>query len=102
MVGWRPVRWGWRTLIRITEFLDDYFGHPERPGVPARPGVMARLQAIEALGLEIRAETQLNGGGSMRDVVQATSHDVAAVKKDVGDLRGRVELFEQQRKNTAS
>lgn len=37
---WRWVRsWG----KRIGDFLDDWNGEPERPGVPARPGVMQRL-----------------------------------------------------------
>jgi|SRR5690606_6239788 len=41
---WRWIRsWG----KRISDFLDDWNGEPERPGVPARPGVMQRLAANE-------------------------------------------------------
>lgn len=100
-IGWKPVRWAWRTLVRLTEFLDDYFGHPARPGVEARPGVMVRLQSIEKIATEVRHETQLNGGNSLRDTVQRTASDVAGVKADVADLRQRIELFESDRAHRA-
>lgn len=32
---------------RTNEFLDDWFGTPERDGVPARHGVMHRLKEVE-------------------------------------------------------
>lgn len=37
----------WRGVRRVSHFLDDWFGEPQRPGVPARPGVMERIEALE-------------------------------------------------------
>lgn len=37
----------WRGIRRVSRFLDDWFGSPERPGVPAQPGVMERVAATE-------------------------------------------------------
>lgn len=53
-----------RPLVHgVGQFLDDWNGEPERPGVsPARPGVMARIAAIEH-------ELHPNGGSSLRDAV---------------------------------
>jgi len=39
----RPV---WRFLRFLGEFMADWRGEPERPGVDPRPGVMAKLSAI--------------------------------------------------------
>jgi hypothetical protein len=84
------IRWTYRIIMRITRFLDDYFGEPAREGVPARPGVMARLAALEEALAHVVAETRPNHGNSLRDVVAQTAQDVA-------DMRGRMELFEHQR-----
>lgn len=53
-----------RPLVHgVGQFLEDWNGEPERPGVsPAKPGVMARLSAIEH-------ELHPNGGSSMRDAI---------------------------------
>ncbi len=84
------ARKAWRVLSRTMRFLDDYFGEPARDGVPARPGVMARLGAVEAATARVLAETQPNGGSSLRDVVHRTAADVA-------QMRQRMEQFERQR-----
>ena len=84
---------------RVTNFLDDWAGQPPRPGVDARPGVMKRLQDVEKIVTEVRAETQPNDGHSLRDVVYRTASDVADVKDTVAMLSGRVELFEHQRED---
>lgn len=40
--------WAWRKLGRpVRDFLTDWRGQPERPGVPARCGVMERLERID-------------------------------------------------------
>lgn len=53
----------------IRNFLDDWNGTVERPGVKARPGVMQRLENVET-GLDL-ANHQLhpNGGSSVADKV---------------------------------
>lgn len=52
-----------RPIVKqLTNFLEDWFGEPERPGVAARPGILLRLVKIER-------ELKPNGGSSMRDAV---------------------------------
>ncbi|MEU8195220.1 hypothetical protein AB0C10_15715 [Microbispora amethystogenes] len=62
----RPGRKIKQIADRAEEFLGDWFGVEERPGVPGRPGVMVRLATIEG-------ELHPNGGGSLRDVVNGTA-----------------------------
>lgn len=76
----------WRTLTRTIHFLDDYFGQP------GRPGVMARLDALEGVVQEIRAETKPNGGSSMRDVITRAADVVADIKDEQSRLRTQIEL----------
>lgn len=59
---WKTVRGVARLVKRVRDFLDDFYGEPDRPGVPGRPGVMVQLA-------QIHAELRPNGGGSMRDAV---------------------------------
>ena len=55
-------RWAHPIAKQLTNFLEDWFGEPERPGVAAKPGVLLRLVKIER-------ELRPNGGSSMRDAV---------------------------------
>jgi hypothetical protein len=71
----------WRGFQRTENFLDDWGGHPERPGVPARPGVMERLQTVETMLGEVRGQIFPNGGTSMRDDLNAVRSDVAEIKQ---------------------
>jgi hypothetical protein len=83
-------RWAWRTLRRTQDFLDDWNGHPARAGVPERPGVMARLSGIEQIGGSLQDQMRLNGGSSLRDVVQQTAGDVRGLKQDVAALKDQI------------
>lgn len=103
IVGW-IVRKLLKIFSRTTQFLDDYFGEPSRPGVPERKGVMARLHDVELqvaasvkASQEVLAETKPNKGHSLRDVVHRTSTDVTTVKQQVGELQKRVEEIERGR-----
>ena len=85
------ARWLWRIAMRTSHFLDDYFGRPEGGGLPPRLGVMARLAQHEELLHELVAETQPNGGNSLRDVVARTAADVAGIKEEQERLRKQIE-----------
>lgn len=60
------VRPTWRAF---SNFLEDWNGEPERPGVAGRPGVMERLEKLERLSLDVHHEVKPNGGNSMNDKV---------------------------------
>jgi hypothetical protein len=82
---WLPV---WRLFKGTQQFLEDWFGEPARAGHPARPGAMERLQSVETevtsvKTIALRSEKELhpNGGGSLRDDVQATRVDLAHVQE---------------------
>ncbi|WP_051710125.1 hypothetical protein [Streptomyces sp. NRRL S-350] len=75
-LAWKAVRGALRLGGKIEQFIDDWNGEPERPGVPARLGVMERVGGIEdrMAGIEnrvARVEEQMNPnhGSSLRDAV---------------------------------
>ncbi|MBP2331230.1 hypothetical protein JOF56_011615 [Kibdelosporangium banguiense] len=65
---WKAIRPVWRGT---GNFLEDWNGEPERPGVPAKPGVMERLRAIEQKVDGIDHELHPNSGQSLRDQVDS-------------------------------
>jgi len=74
------ARWGVRPVVglirQVREFLEDWRGEPDRPGVPGRRGVMERLERIEwhvGNGSEPR----------LRDVVNDTRAELARLKRQV-------------------
>lgn len=72
------VVWRWlkpfRALAsRTNEFLDDWFGTPERPGVPARAGVMPRLATVEEEVVELAREV----------ASKATVEELAALRAEL-------------------
>lgn len=64
-VIWRALRTLHPIMLDVVQFLEDWRGEPERPGVSARPGVMARLGEMESRTAELRP----NGGGSIKDAI---------------------------------
>lgn len=64
------VRWLRPLVHGVSQFLDDWNGEPERPGItPARPGVMVRLRQYDARLAAIEHELHPNAGKSLRDAV---------------------------------
>lgn len=72
---WLPV---WRLFRGTQQFLEDWFGEPERKkdGVAARPGAMARLAQLER-----------NSGSSLRDAIDRIEGQIESVKQDVADVQ---------------
>ncbi|MFI9418110.1 hypothetical protein [Streptomyces werraensis] len=66
---WRAVRAATHLSRRTSQFLDDWYGEPPRPGVPARPGVMERMAGMEERLGHVWHEVYPNNGGSLRDAV---------------------------------
>ncbi len=69
-----------RLLIATHEFIADW---------PRMKADVAELKAELAV---VKAETQPNGGSSMRDVVHRTASDVAEIKDEQARLRTQIEL----------
>lgn len=64
----------WPAITRLTRFLDDIQGEPERPGSPARPGwgerllsIEQRLTRVEDKTDRVRAQTENSHNTNLRD-----------------------------------
>ena len=89
--AYKPLQLAWRLLRDTHEFLGEWRGTSAHNGLEATPGVVARLAALEKLGEKLVAETQPNGGNSLRDIVHRTALDVADVKDEQARLRTQIE-----------
>lgn len=87
---WRIARAVARTARRVDHVVDDWTGEPARPGVPARPGLMARVGEMEARLKRMEDELQPNGGGSIRDAVDATNRQLARLCPECTDPEHRL------------
>ncbi|WP_208630405.1 hypothetical protein [Amycolatopsis kentuckyensis] len=67
--AWKILKPVFSAVRRLTHFVDDWFGEPDRPGVPGRPGVMARLELMQTDLDKIKHEMWPNSGSSLRDAV---------------------------------
>ena len=76
-IAWRGLRGVLHLGRRVNDFMDDWAGEEERPGVPARPGVMERVSAIEARLQRVEHELYPNSGGSLRDAVDLANERLA-------------------------
>ena len=86
---WRVAR----VLVRIAkgmeQYLADWYGEPDRPGVPARPGVLVRLQRAEeglrGIGQRLEGlehEMRPNSGASLRDAVDRANDALGLLLPD--------------------
>ncbi|WNI31505.1 hypothetical protein OG322_22710 [Streptomyces sp. NBC_01260] len=81
---WRAVRGALHLVGRVDEFMDDWTGESDRPGVPGRPGVMARVSGIEDRLTAVEHEMYPNSGASLRDAVDLANHRLAQLCPDEG------------------
>lgn len=75
---WRAIRSAKRVNASMEQFLGDWRGTPDRPGVPGTPGVMVRIERIEK-------ELFPNHGSSLRDAVDLTNERLARLCARAGD-----------------
>jgi hypothetical protein len=88
---------------KVSHFIDDVAGEPERPGVPARPGLMERVTTIETTQEEqsvvLAAVERKQAEHS--DTLATVSHEVttnhgSSLKDSTKRLEGRVDDMEQK------
>lgn len=86
---WRVVRVLVRIAKGVEQYLADWYGEPDRPGVPARPGVLVRLQKAEEgiVGIgdrlgRLEHEMQPNSGTSLRDAVDRVGEALGLLVPD--------------------
>ncbi|MFJ2115366.1 hypothetical protein ACIOEX_26310, partial [Streptomyces sp. NPDC087850] len=68
-LAWRIARRLGRTIGTVDDFITDWNGVDERPGVPERKGVMLRLDGIGERLTAVEHELHPNSGASLRDAV---------------------------------
>lgn len=62
LLGWL-IKVAWPVVRKMSHFVDDVVGEPDRPGIPGRPGLMVRVAHIEH-------EVKTNHGSSLKDAVK--------------------------------
>ncbi|MFC8723783.1 hypothetical protein [Streptomyces bacillaris] len=77
---WRVVRGLVSTWRRLDQYIADWYGEPERPGVPARPGVMERVAGMEVRLGRMEHELHPNGGASLRDAIDEANRRLAVLR----------------------
>jgi hypothetical protein len=84
-------RGAWRWFRRLSHFIDDVTGEEPRNGQPRRPGLVEQVDLLRVRQEEIgtiakkaaedvaavRHELTVNGGDSVKDVVNRTAIDAA-------------------------
>ena len=88
---------------KVSHFIDDVAGEPERPGVPARPGLMERFAKVEekqdeqAKALEtVRHEVTTNHGSSLKDAVKQVQWWTEKHEKKSDALVARIDRIEKE------
>ena len=76
----RPLHWAFNLIQGTHDFITEW---------PKMREAIAELRTEVAA---IQAETQPNGGNSMRDFIHRTARDVADIKDEQVRLRTQIEL----------
>lgn len=76
------VKVAWPFLRKISHFVDDVAGEPDRPGVPGRPGLMERVAHIEH-------EVKDNHGSSLKDAVKRIEEVQGEQSTQIKDLHNK-------------
>lgn len=71
-----------RTWHRVDQFMDDWYGEAERPGVAARAGMVERVGGMEDRLGRVEHEMHPNGGTSLRDAVDEANRRLATLCLD--------------------
>jgi len=82
----KPLRWAFRLIIGTHEFIAEW---------PKIRGAIAELRQEVSV---IKAETQPNGGSSLRDVLHRTAADVTDIKTEQARLRAQMQDCTPERK----
>lgn len=72
----------WPFMRKVSHFVDDVAGEPNRPGVPGRPGLMERVEHIEH-------EVKTNHGSSLKDAVKRIEEIQEGQSNKIKDLHER-------------
>lgn len=83
--AWRAIRAAARLGRRTNNFMDDWYGEEQRPGVTGRPGVMERIGGIEDRLTRVEHELYPNSGDSLRDAVDQANERLARLCPDQPD-----------------
>lgn len=78
---------------KLDEFLSDWNGTPERPGVARRPGVLERLGSHDAALAVVESRTaqlERNGGTSLADTVHDIARQAATNERRLADIAREV------------
>lgn len=91
---WGGLKLYHNLLKRGSQFLDDWNGEPERPGVPARQGVMARLHNQDVILADhsetlkhIMHEVNYNSGSTIKDAVHRIDNSLVEVKTQLRSVQ---------------
>lgn len=92
---WGAIKKVHPVMRRLMDFLDDWGGEPDRPGVPGRAGVLERLEIVERLADETNANTKPNHGGSSHDQLM---QKLNCLDTKLGALGERMDESEEDRR----
>lgn len=88
--GWLFSK-AWPQIRKVSHFVDDLAGEPERPGVPARPGIMERLASVEDEVREVKAQVKNSHSTNLRDDIDRVQKSLAEHIEESGPIRAKVD-----------
>ena len=98
---WASIKWVRPALRAITNFLDDWNGEPERPGVPGRAGVLEQIADLRT-DVDLAKTLARDAAESASDAAfhskpnhGSSSYDV--LMRQVQDTKGAIAESQQDR-----